>query len=90
MSVRIPICTGCGRAVFPPRLLCPHCGAAEWRDELVDVGVLEAVTERGDVRVGAVRTPLGPLLIARVEGEHHPGDDVALDEDGDVPVARSF
>ena len=88
MSVRIPICTDCGRAVFPPRLLCPDCGGGEWRDELVDAGVLEAVTERGDVRVGAVRTPLGPLLIARVEAEHRPGDDVMLDEDGDVPVAR--
>ena len=88
MSVRIPICTDCGRAVFPPRLLCPDCGGGEWRDELVDAGVLEAVTERGDGRVGAVRTPLGPLLIARVEAEHRPGDDVTLDEDGDVPVAR--
>jgi uncharacterized OB-fold protein len=88
MSVRIPICTGCGRAVFPRRLLCPDCGGGAWRDEPVDTGVLEAVTERGDVRVGAVRTPVGPLLIARVEATHHVGDEVTLDEDGTVPVAR--
>lgn len=88
MSVRIPTCTGCGRAVFPRRLLCPDCGGAEWRDEPAASGVLEAITERGEVRVGAVRTPLGPLLIARVEAEHRPGDEVTLDEDGDVPVAR--
>lgn len=26
-------CRGCARAVFPPRVLCPHCGgeALEWR-----------------------------------------------------------
>jgi len=40
--------------------------------------VLEAVTARGDVRVGAVRTPLGPLVVAHV----------ALGEDGGIPVVR--
>jgi hypothetical protein len=89
MSLRIPICAACGRAVFPQRLLCPDCGGAEWRHEPVDAGVLEAATERDGVHVGLVRTPLGPVLVARVEGEHHPGAQVALDEDGDVPVARA-
>ena len=87
MSLRVFVCEGCGRAVFPRRLLCPDCGVAAWRDEQVEGGVLEAVTARGDVRVGAVRTPLGPLVIARVEGEQQPGADVSLGEDGNVPVA---
>jgi uncharacterized OB-fold protein len=87
MSLRVFVCEGCGRAVFPRRLLCPDCGGAAWRDEQVKAGVLEAVTARGAVRVGAVRTPLGPLVIARVEGEQQPGADVSLGEDGDVPVA---
>lgn len=88
MSLRVPVCEGCGRAVFPRRLLCPDCGGSEWRHEPVETGVLEAVTARGDVRVGAVRTPLGPLVVARVEGEQQPGADISLGEDGDVPVAR--
>ena len=87
MSLRVFVCGGCGRAVFPRRLLCPDCGGASWRHEQVEAGVLEAVTARGDVRVGAVRTPLGPLVIARVEGDQQPGADISLDEDGDVPVA---
>lgn len=87
MSLRVFVCEGCGRSVFPRRLLCPDCGGAEWRREPVEAGVLEAVTERGGVRVGAVRTPLGPLVVVRVEGEQEPGTEVPLGEDGDIPVA---
>lgn len=89
MSLRVFVCEACGRAVFPRRLLCPDCGGTEWRREPVDGGVLEAVTERDGVRVGAVRTPLGPLVITRIEGEPQPGTDVPLGEDGDVPVSRA-
>lgn len=87
MSLRVFVCEGCGRAVFPHRLLCPDCGGRVWREEPVDRGVLEAAAER-EVRVAAVRTPLGPLAIARVESEAGPGAEVALDREGDVPVAR--
>lgn len=87
MSLAVFVCTGCGRAVFPRRLLCPDCGGADWREEAVEHGVLEAVTER-DARVGAVRTPQGPLAVARVESGAQVGSSVALDQDGDVPVAR--
>ena len=88
MSLSVPSCAACGRAVFPRRLLCPDCGGAEWRSEPVETGVLEAATERDGVRVGAVRTPLGPLVVARLESVRQPGSEVALDADGDVPVAR--
>ena len=87
MSLPVPVCTACGRASFPRRLLCPDCGGAEWRDEPVDGGTLEVASER-DVRVGAVRTGLGPVVIARVETGAQPGDEVPLDADGDVPVVR--
>jgi len=53
----------------------------------VDAGVLEAVTDRGEVRLGAVRTSSGPLVIVRVDGDAQAGATVQLDEDGDVPVA---
>ena len=88
MSLRVPVCASCGRAVFPRPLLCPDCGGREWRVEQVESGVLEGATRREDVGVGAVRTPLGPLAIARLEGSLEVGATVALDEDGDVPVAR--
>jgi hypothetical protein len=55
--------------------------------ETVDAGTLEAAAER-EVRVGAVRASLGPLVIARVEGVAEPGSEVSLDQDGDTPIAR--
>lgn len=88
MSFRIPICNSCGRAAFPPRLLCPRCGGPDWREQNVESGVLEAVTERGGVRLGAVRLTLGPLVIVRVEGAMRAGAEVQVGADADVPVAR--
>lgn len=85
--MKVFVCTSCGRAVFPHRLLCPDCGGREWREETVEHGLLEASAER-EVRVGAVRTPLGPLAIARVEGDAQPGARVSLDQDGSTPIAR--
>ena len=89
MSLRIYVCGSCGRAAFPQRLLCPDCGDRDWSEERVEAGVLEAVADRGEVRVGAVRTPLGPLAIVRLEGNADVGAGVSLDEEGDVPVARA-
>lgn len=89
MSLRLFVCGRCGRAAFPQRLLCPDCGARDWREEHVGSGTLEAVADRGEVRVGVARTALGPLAIVRVEGDAQAGAEVLLDEDGEVPVARS-
>lgn len=89
MSLTVFVCDSCGRAAFPQRLLCPFCGARDWREEAVETGVLEAVADRGEVRLGAVRTALGPLAIARVEGQGKEGAEVLLGEDGEVPVART-
>jgi hypothetical protein len=87
VSLSVFVCESCGRAVFPHRFLCPECGGREWRREPVESGTLEATAER-EARVGVVRTPLGPLVIARVEGDAQPGARVSLDQDGDTPVAR--
>ncbi len=87
MSVRVAVCGSCGKASFPPPLLCPACGAREWREEEATSGTLEAVADRGEVRLGAVRLPQGPLAIARVEADLQAGAEVSLSEDGDVPVA---
>jgi len=89
VSLRAVTCGSCGRTSFPPPFLCPVCGAREWREEEVASGTLEAVADRGEVRLGAVRLPQGPLAIARVEGDAQVGAEVSLSEDGDVPVARA-
>ncbi|MCZ7589154.1 MAG: zinc ribbon domain-containing protein [Gaiella sp.] len=89
MSLRVAVCGSCGKASFPPPFLCPACGAREWREEEAASGTLEAVADRGEVRLGAVRLPQGPLAIARVEGDAEAGAEVSLSEDGDVPVARA-
>ncbi len=90
MSLSIPVCDACGAATFPPRLLCPVCAGRTWRDAPVERGVLEGstVTVRDGVHVGLVRVPVGPLVVARVEGTAEVGDEVALDQEGIVPVAR--
>lgn len=87
MSLKVFVCESCGRAVFPHRFLCPDCGGREWRTVFAETGSLEAVAER-ETRVGAVRTPLGPLAIARIESDAAAGAAVSLDQDGDTPVAR--
>jgi uncharacterized OB-fold protein len=87
--MRIFVCGRCGRAVFPQRLLCPDCGARVWGETEVETGVIEAIADRADMRLAAVRTALGPLAIVRVEGDPQEGGEVSLDEDGEVPVARS-
>ncbi len=89
MSLRIAVCDSCGRAAFPPPFLCPACGAGKWREEEASAGTLEAVADRGETRLGAVRLAQGPLVIARVEGDAQAGAEVSLAQDGDVPVARA-
>jgi uncharacterized OB-fold protein len=83
----IPVCATCGTAAFPPRVVCPRCAHREWRDEPVDSGVVERITERDATRIATVRTALGPLLVVRLLGAAAPGDVAALAADGDIPVA---
>jgi uncharacterized OB-fold protein len=59
-DLAVPACTNCGHAIWPPRLACPVCGAAEWTDVPAPTGTLLDVTEApgydGEpVRLGTVR-----------------------------------
>jgi uncharacterized protein len=91
------VCSACGHAVFPHRLLCPRCGGAEWRTEEVGSGVVEEVTTLrrapgGPIAVpvplGAVRLEGGVVVVARLEGGLEPGDSVRLEYRDGVPVAH--
>ena len=88
MSFAVPACANCGHAVWPPRLACPVCGAAEWSEVDASTGTVLEVTDApgasgGTVRLGTVRLILaatvdGPPVIARCDG-CEPGGEVALD-----------
>ncbi len=69
-------CTGCGKAVFYPRAVCPHCGseALESRPASGD-GVVYATSvvrqrpEKGGVyNVALIDLAEGPRMMSRVEG----------------------
>lgn len=69
-------CQGCGRHVYFPRVLCPHCGHGELN--LVPpagTGTVHAVTTvarkadaGGDYNVSLIELDEGVRLMARVEG----------------------
>ncbi|HET9185659.1 MAG TPA: zinc ribbon domain-containing protein [Solirubrobacterales bacterium] len=63
----IPACANCGHAIWPPRLACAVCGAAEWTEVPVPTGTLLDVTEAPgydgtSLRLGTVRlaVPFAP------------------------------
>ena len=96
---RLQNCTDCGRAIFYPRSLCPHCGstALEWRKsngrgEVYSVTVVrQAETAGGDYNVALIDLEDGVRLMSRVVGtandDIHIGLKVTADilpvEDGD-------
>jgi uncharacterized protein len=94
----VSICSACGHAVFPARLLCPRCGGSDLKIREVDAGVVEEATVvrrapggplPAPVQVGAVRVADGPLVLARLEPSVTSGDSVRLEYRDGVPVARN-
>lgn len=69
-------CGACGRAVYFPRELCPHCGGAElaWETPAGTGTVYSVTTVRrkpdagGDLNVSLVELDEGVRLMSRVEG----------------------
>jgi uncharacterized OB-fold protein len=77
-------CSGCGRAVYFPRELCPHCGHGElaFTDPTGNGTVYAVTTVRrtaeagGDYNVSLVELDEGVRLMSRVEGV--PASDVRI------------
>ena len=89
--LELQVCGRCGRALFPPRALCPGCGSPEFGSEAAGPGVVEEVTARvrpdgTTVAIASVRLARGPVVIARAPGLE-PGAEVALVLDDGAPVA---
>jgi len=69
-------CAGCDRAVFYPRMICPHCGADKlaWtapdgRGEVYSTTVVRRKPEAGgDYNVALIDLREGVRLMSRVEG----------------------
>jgi uncharacterized protein len=92
----ISVCSACGHAVFPARLLCPRCGGDEWRSEDVGAGLVEEATvvERAPggplatpVALGSIRLESGVVVVARLESGLGRGDSARLEYRDGVPVA---
>lgn len=73
-SFEIQRCAGCGKHVFYPRVLCPHCGA-ERLDWIVPSGrgtvysttvVRRKPADGGDYNVALVDLDEGPRMMSRV------------------------
>lgn len=45
----VPECRACGYLAYPPRILCPECGANDWGRTLADAGIVTEVTVRRPV-----------------------------------------
>jgi uncharacterized protein len=79
----IPACANCGHSIWPPRLACPVCGAAEWNQKQAATGTVEDVTEapgydETPTRLGTVRLDAGPPVIADIDRGAEAGDSVRL------------
>jgi uncharacterized OB-fold protein len=73
----LQICARCGgKAVFPPRALCPHCGGTELRWQAASgAGTVYATTivrdrpeNGGDRNIALIDLAEGARLMSRVEG----------------------
>jgi uncharacterized OB-fold protein len=94
----VAVCSRCGYAAFPERLLCPRCGGERWKRRQAAEGVVDSRTRihrapRRDfnppVVLALVRVPGGPLVVARLEDEVAIRGAVALALEAGAPVARS-
>ena len=95
VSVSVP----CGRAVFPPHLVCRTCGSLEWTTEPAGGGTVVHLTRltrriRGlpddrPVPLALVRTDSGLAIVARADEAAVEGARVSLTNEGGAVVATT-
>lgn len=78
----VQYCRGCGRSIFYPRPVCPHCWSddLEWRrsaglGEIVSFSTIyrpnhEAFSSEIPIVLAEIRLSEGAMLLARVLGDH--------------------
>jgi uncharacterized protein len=97
-GVPVSVCSACGHGVFPARLLCSRCGAAEWESREVEEGVVEDATlvrraPGGELAVavplGTVRVEGGVRVLARIDLGLVPGASVRLEYRDGIPIAST-
>jgi uncharacterized protein len=74
-EIRLQNCVDCGRQIFFPRTICPHCGGAdlEWRKISGEATVYSTTIVRqrpekgGDYNVAVVEFSEGARMLSRIE-----------------------
>lgn len=69
MSFTVDECRGCGHRVYPARVLCPKCHAADWHALPVRFAQLQQATQVPDAHGGwlaTLQTDADPIVIARL------------------------
>ena len=101
MNPGVPLtrCTVCNAGFFPARLICPQCGNAAWRDDVIHEGVVEQTTivhrAAGNAdwkprHLASIRTTEGQLIIAGLEEPLPNETRVALFDQEGSPIARKI
>jgi uncharacterized OB-fold protein len=75
-EIRLQTCVACGRQIFFPRTICPHCGDSrlEWRKisgkaTVYSTTIVRQRPERGrDYNLAIVEFSEGARMLSRVEG----------------------
>ena len=91
-------CKRCRTAVFPQRLLCPHCHGQEFDEDRVHEGMVEEISiirhmigqaDWQPRRIANVRTAGGPAITVGLRDESGPGTVIELFEDQKAPVGQA-
>jgi uncharacterized OB-fold protein len=91
-------CRSCGTAVFPQRLLCPHCHGREFDEDRVYEGMVEEISiirhmigqaDWKPRRIANVRTTGGPSITVGLRDESGSGAVVELFEEEKAPVGQA-
>lgn len=85
MSLHVQRCRGCGKHLFPRRLLCPGCGGQDFADVALERGRVVASTHTGGgMTLLTVECADGLEVVARLVGVP---DDLLVDRD--IPLTTS-